>query len=123
MIKNTNGSEPDPDLNHEITDDEDFDTMTLTLEDGREIECEVLAVFPVYDKQYIALLPVSDESESDEGMVYLYQYVELENDEIDLISIEDDDEYDVVADAFDEMIDEQTLEELCDELFEVDDDE
>ena len=32
-------------------------------------------------------------NESEEGDVYLYQFVEHENDEFDLINIEDDDEY------------------------------
>ncbi|MCI6018317.1 MAG: DUF1292 domain-containing protein [Schaedlerella sp.] len=94
--------------------DIEYDTMTLTLDDGSELECGVLAIFPVRDKQYIALVPLNDENESEEGDVYLYQFVEHENDEFDLINIEDDDEYELVADAFDEMLDSEEFDELFD---------
>ena len=48
-------------------------TVTLTLDDGRELECVVLTIFPAGDKEYIALLPMDDE-DSEEGEVYLYRY-------------------------------------------------
>ena len=86
------------------------DIITLTLEDDSELECEVLAIFPAGDKQYIALLPKG--SDDIEGEVYLYGYKELENDQIELVNIEDDDEYEIVADAFDELLDEAEFEEL-----------
>ena len=35
-------------------------TVTLTLDDGREIECVVLTIFPAGGKDYIALLPMDD---------------------------------------------------------------
>ena len=34
-------------------------TVTLTLDDGREIECVVLTIFPAGGKDYIALLPMA----------------------------------------------------------------
>ncbi|MBS6561262.1 MAG: DUF1292 domain-containing protein, partial [Clostridiales bacterium] len=80
------------------------DMITLTLEDDSEIQCEVLAIFPAGDKQYIALLP--EGSDDVEGEVYLYGYKELENNQIELVNIEDDEEYEIVADAFDELLDE-----------------
>ena len=33
------------------------DTMTLTLDDGTDLVCNVLKIFSVNDKQYVALLP------------------------------------------------------------------
>lgn len=107
MSKDIHGSECDCGCN-----DEEYDTMTLTLDDGTELECGVLAVFPVDDKQYIALLPLNDEKESEEGVIYLYQYVEHDNDEFDLLNIENDDEYEAVADAFDEILDSAEFDEL-----------
>ena len=86
------------------------DMITLTLEDDSEIQCEVLAIFPAGDKQYIALLP--EGSDDVEGEVYLYGYKELENNQIELVNIEDDKEYEIVADAFDELLDEAEFEEL-----------
>ena len=81
-------------------------TVTLTLDDGREIECVVLTIFPAGGKDYIALLPM-DDIEAEDGEVYLYRYSEDENGQPNLENIEDDDEYEIVADAFDELLDEQ----------------
>ena len=53
-------------------------TVTLTLDDGREIECVVLTIFPAGGKDYIALLPM-DDIEAEDGEVYLYRYSEDEN--------------------------------------------
>ena len=89
-------------------------TVTLTLDDGRELECVVLTISPAGDKEYIALLPMDDE-DSEEGEVYLYRYTEDENGAPNLENIEDDDEYEIVADAFDELLDEQEYDELVSE--------
>ena len=89
-------------------------TVTLTLDDGRELECVVLTIFPAGAKEYIALLPMDDE-DSEEGEVYLYRYTEDENGAPNLENIEDDDEYEIVADAFDELLDEQEYDELVSE--------
>lgn len=89
-------------------------TVTLTLDDGRELKCVVLTIFPAGDKEYIALLPMDDE-DSEEGEVYLYRYTEDENGAPNLENIEDDDEYEIVADAFDELLDEQEYDELVSE--------
>ena len=61
---------------------EEQDTVTLTLEDGSELECAVLAIFPAGNNQYIALVPVDEDPESEEGDVYLYRFTEFENGEI-----------------------------------------
>ena len=89
-------------------------TVNLTLYDVRELECLVLTFFPAGEKEYIALLPMDDE-DSEEGEVYLYRYTEDENGEPNLENIEDDDEYEIVADAFDELLDEQEYDELVGE--------
>ena len=89
-------------------------TVTLTLDDGREIECVVLTIFPAGGKDYIALLPMEGE-DSEEGEVYLYRYSETEDGTPVLDNIEDDDEYEIVADAFDEMLDDQEYDELVGE--------
>lgn len=89
-------------------------TVTLTLDDGKELECVVLTIFPAGDKEYIALLPIDDE-EAEEGEVYLYRYTEDEDGQPNLENIEDDDEYEIVADAFDELLDEQEYDEIVGE--------
>lgn len=91
----------------------DRDTMTLSLEDGGELECIVLSVFPVNNRQYIALLPMNEDgSVDDDAQVYLYRFQELENEEIEIENIEDDEEFELVSDYFDEMLDEEEFDEL-----------
>lgn len=86
-------------------------TVTLTLDNDEVVECAVLTVYTANDKEYIALLPLNEEGESEDGDVYLYRYEEVDG-EPTLSNIEDDDEYEVAADAFDEWMDEQEFEEL-----------
>ena len=78
--------------------EEEADFITLEFEDGVEIECEIMGVFEVEGKEYIALIPDDDTDD-----VYLYGFKELEDDEFELIDIEDDDEFDKVAAEFDKI--------------------
>ena len=89
-------------------------TVTLTLDDGSEVECVILTIFEAGGRDYIALLP-TDGEDADEGEVYLYRYVEDADGNPSLDNIEDDDEYEIVADAFDELLDEQEFDELIGE--------
>ena len=91
----------------------DRDTMTLDLDDGGKLECIVLNVFPVKNRDYIALLPMNDEGHVEEdAQIFLYRFEELGDDEVNLETIEDDDEFELVSDYFDEMLDEQEFNEL-----------
>lgn len=89
-------------------------TVTLTLDNDKVIECAVLTIYEVDEKEYIALLPIDEDGESEDGDVFIYRYVETEEGEPTLENIEDDDEYEAAADAFDEWLDEQEFEELDD---------
>ncbi len=85
---------------------EDLGSVTLTMDDGSELECDIVAIYPAGGKQYIALLPI-DEPE-DEAGVLIYRYIDNGDEEDpDIENIEDDDEYDLAADAFDELLDEE----------------
>ena len=91
----------------------DRDTMTLDLDDGGKLECIVLNVFPVNNREYIALLPMNDEGHVEEdAQIFLYRFEELGDDEVNLETIEDDDEFELASDYFDEMLDEQEFNEL-----------
>lgn len=91
----------------------DRDTMTLDLDDGGKLECIVLNVFSVNNREYIALLPMNDEGHVEEdAQIFLYRFEELGDDEVNLETIEDDDEFELVSDYFDEMLDEQEFNEL-----------
>ena len=91
--------------------EEEVVTVTLTLDNDEVVECAVLTVYTANEKEYIALLPLNEDGESEDGDVYLYRYEEVDG-EPTLSNIEDDDEYEVAADAFDEWKDEQEFEEL-----------
>ncbi|MBZ2174477.1 DUF1292 domain-containing protein [Schnuerera sp. xch1] len=88
----------------------DHEHINLVLEDGGEMECHVLGTFEVEDNEYIALVPIEDEQ------VFLYRYEE-EDGEMDLINIEDDEEFEIASEAFyalfeeDEEYDEEDDEE------------
>lgn len=90
-------------------------TVTLTMEDDTTLECGVLTIFEANERDYIALLPLNEEGDSDSGEVYLYRYYEDENGEPELENITDDDEYEIAADAFDELLDAQELDDLIDD--------
>lgn len=60
------------------------------------------------------MLPLEDAEDTEEGDVFIYRFEEDENGEPTLDNIEDDDEYELAADAFDEWLDEQDFEELED---------
>ena len=87
------------------------DTVTLTLDDDTEVECEIVSIFPVGEKEYIALLPL-DGNEAEDGEVFIYRYTESADGEPNLENIEDDDEYEAVADAFDELLDSEEFDEI-----------
>ena len=89
-------------------------TVTLTLDDGSELECVVLTIFEAGNRDYIALLP-SEGIEAEEGEVYLYRYSEDADGNPNLDNIEDDEEYEIVSDAFDELLDGQEFDELVSE--------
>ena len=100
--------------NEEMDLEQEEMTVTLTLDDGSEVECVVLTIFEAGDRDYIALLQ-TEGAEADEGEVYLYRYEEDADGNPSLDNIEDDDEYEVVADAFDELLDDQEFDEIVGE--------
>ena len=98
-------------VNPDAENDEEM-TVTLTLDDGTELECVVLTIFEAGEKEYIALLPL-DGREAEDGEVYLYRYVEDINGNPE--NIDSDEEYEIVADAFDELLDSAEYDELVSE--------
>lgn len=82
-------------------------TVTLTLDNDEELECDVLTIFTVDDQQYIALLPQTGDSE-EEAQIYIYRLIDNgDGEEPGLENILDDDEFDRVSEAFNEWMEEQ----------------
>ena len=96
--------------NQNLEDDEMF--VTLDLDNGTQIECEILTIFEVNGQDYIALLPLSEDGDDDGEEVYIYRYSEDAEGNPSLDNIEDDEEYEAVADRFDELLDEAEFDEM-----------
>jgi len=101
---------------NESLNDEEM-TVELELDDGTTVNCSVVTIITVEGKDYIALLPLNDDGTNDDGEVWFYGYSENPddpNEEPELSYIEDDDEYEKVADAFDEYLDNCEFDEIVD---------
>lgn len=79
----------------------DENRISLVLDDDSELICDVIGVFSLDEEdeqEYIALLPVDEEDDD----VLIYRYKEDEEG-LHLDNIESDEEYEAVAEAFDEL--------------------
>lgn len=97
--------------NTNLSDDEDI-CVTLDMDDGTQVDCEIVTIFDVNDQDYIVLLPLDEDGEeNEEGTVYIYRYFEDENGNPSLENIQDDEEYEAVEERFDELLDEVQFDE------------
>lgn len=97
-------------------DNEDFNSspvITLDLEEGGQMECYLVATFPAGEYDYAALLPCEGEK-YEEGEVFLYRFREEDGEPV-LDQIETDEEFDIVSDAFDELLDSMEYDEIVSE--------
>lgn len=79
------------------------DIITLEDDDGKEYTFEVLDRIETDDARYVALLPVYDDPKKmldDNGELVILKVVEDEKGEEYFEDIEDDDEYNMIVDAF-----------------------
>jgi len=102
------------DMNTKIQNDEQI-TVDIELNDGTNVTCAVLIVLTVQEKDYIVLLPLDEKGQNNDGNVWFYEFIQKSEDaEPELGYIEDDDEYEAVADAFDEYLDDVVFDEMID---------
>ena len=78
--------------------EDEAEYITLEFDDGMEVEAEIMGIFEVEGKEYIALIPDDDSDD-----VYLYGYKEVSDEEFELIDIEDDDEFNKVVEEFEKL--------------------
>ncbi|MBE5875615.1 MAG: DUF1292 domain-containing protein [Lachnospiraceae bacterium] len=98
-------------------DDEEM-TVELELDDGEKVTCAIITILTVDKQDYIVLLPLDEDGNNDDGEVWFYRYSENEddpNEEPVLGYIDDDEEYENVADAFDEYLDNVEFDEVVNE--------
>ena len=91
--------------------DDEVSVITVEMEDGVERECQIIAIFEIEEQDYIALLPTEEfegvgEDEEVEADVYFYRYDE-NGDEIELSTLESDEEFNIVREVFEQIIDEE----------------
>ncbi|MCM1162068.1 MAG: DUF1292 domain-containing protein [Roseburia sp.] len=90
-------------------------SVTIELDDGTEVNCAIITILTVEKQDYIVLLPLDENDENEDGEVWIYRYFEDENDENAepvLECIEDDDEFERAAEAYDEYLDAAEFDEI-----------
>ena len=80
------------------------DYFTLTDEEGNEIEFEMVGQCERDGEKYFAMIPVT-EDENDDSDVLEYIILKLANEDGEdiLVTVDDDDELDDIADYFDDL--------------------
>lgn len=84
----------------------ELETIEVEFADGETQECEVLCIFELDDKEYIALAPLADEENAD---VYIYEYNELSEEEFELNDITDEEEFEKAAQELDKILAEDEI--------------
>ncbi|MBD5465223.1 MAG: DUF1292 domain-containing protein [Lachnospiraceae bacterium] len=90
-------------------------TVTLELDDNTTVDCAIITILTVEKQDYIVLLPLDENGENEDGEVWIYRYLEDENDENAepvLECIEDDEEFERAAEAYDEYLDSAEFDEI-----------
>lgn len=93
-------------INNEKELDEEISLITLTEEDGKEIDFEVIGAKEIDGTAYYAMIPVGAEEDND-GIIE-YVLLKLEEDEEGgevFVTVDDEDEFDKVANFFDDLFD------------------
>ena len=93
-------------------------TVELNLEDGTTVVCAIITILDVDGQDYIVLLPLDEDGNNDDGEVWFYRYRENPddpNEEPELGFIDSDEEYEAVADAFDEYLDSVEFDEIIED--------
>ena len=84
--------------------------FTLTDEEGNEIEFELIGTTEYKGNLYFAMIPADAAQKAEEGGFCEYVILRVEKDENGddtLVTVDDDDEFDDVADRFDDMFSEE----------------
>ena len=76
----------------------EYDVISIPISDGTEKEFAIMDTFEIRRKKYMAVSLV-EEDEIQEG-VYLYRYTKAEDGDVIVEQIEDEEEYNKVAAAY-----------------------
>lgn len=83
--------------------EQEAEIIVLEFDDGATVNCEIMGIFDVDGKDYIALIP---DDGSDDVWIYAYQETENEDGEadFDIDEIQDEALFEKVAKEFDEIM-------------------
>lgn len=96
-----------------VDENDDDVVVTINMDDGSEVTCEILTIFDVNDQDYIALLPIEEDGKAvTDDTVYIYRYHEDEDGTPSLENIQTDEEYEAVEERFDELLDEAEYDDM-----------
>lgn len=87
--------------------------ITLTDENGNEMDMEAVAAMEMHEmnKEYIAVVPTEPNDEFEEGEVMLLIYSEDKKGNPVFTNIDDPEEFEIVSEAFEQMVAEMAAEE------------
>ena len=93
----------DKNQNEAMDMEEDDAIFTLTDEEGNESQFALVGEMELEGQEYLALIPVDTEDGDEEDEYVILKVTTDENGEEILVTIDDDDEFDRVADAFEDQ--------------------
>ena len=79
-------------------------------EQGRERVCEILFTYqhPETEKNYVVLYPIEELDSDDEEMdLFAYSFIENEDGDGELFTLETDEEYDMINEVIDQFYEDQ----------------
>ena len=77
--------------------------ITLTEEDGKTVDFEIIGQYEYKDTTYFAMIPVEDEDNDSDILEYVILKLAVEDGEEVLVTVDDDDESADVEDYFNDL--------------------
>ena len=84
-------------------EEEMINIFTLTDEDGNDVDFEIIGEYEKDGQRYFAMIPVEDDNADSDVCEYVILKLAKDGDEDVLVSVDDDDELDDIADYFDDL--------------------
>jgi uncharacterized protein YrzB (UPF0473 family) len=99
-------------MSNKPMDAEEPEIIYIPDEEGNEEEFEVVMRFEVdgSDKKYMMLVPIVTEGQEESEEVYAFRYEE-DGDDLQLFTIDDEEEWNIVEETFNTLMDEMAEEE------------
>jgi len=99
-------------MSNKPMDTEEPEIIYIPDEEGNEEEFEVVMRFEVdgSDKKYMMLVPIVAEDQEESDEVYAFRYEE-DGDDLQLFTIDDEEEWNIVEETFNTLMDEMAEEE------------